>query len=85
MITGQITLNGVSDTELIRILETKARHEGKFNFTPQQLQPTSQNVGGKAVPRYNNANLQWNSEEGGKIVIDLARKLLLEAEGSPAQ
>jgi hypothetical protein len=85
MITGQVTLNGISDIELIHILEAKSKHEGRFSFNPQQLQLTSQSQGGKVVPRYNNAILSWNSDEGGKIVLDLLRRLLHEAASAPGQ
>ena len=37
---GNLVLNGVTDAELVKILEVKMRHEHTLNFNPQQMQPT---------------------------------------------
>jgi hypothetical protein len=74
--TGTITLNGISDRELIQILESKIRNEGKFTFNPQLLQlnqgRTSQETS------YNNAIFTWTSEEGLKAIHDITGLLLSE-------
>jgi len=36
-ITGNIVLNGITDPELVKILEIKIRHEKNLNFNPQQM------------------------------------------------
>jgi hypothetical protein len=38
--TGNLVLNGITDAELVKILEVKMRHEHSLNFNPQQMQPT---------------------------------------------
>lgn len=74
--TGTITLNGISDRELIQILESKIRNEGKFTFNPQLLQlnqgRTSQETS------YNNAIFTWTSEEGLRAIHDITGLLLNE-------
>jgi hypothetical protein len=37
--TGNLVLNGITDAELVKILEVKMRHEHSLNFNPQQMQP----------------------------------------------
>lgn len=71
MKSGTITMNGITDQELVKILDAKIRHEGRFTFNPQQLQVA--NVGGKMV--YNNAVLVWSTEETLKIVLELLTEL----------
>ncbi len=36
--TGNLVLNGITDAELVKILEVKMRHEHSLNFNPQQMQ-----------------------------------------------
>ena len=74
--TGTITLNGITDRELIQILENKIKNEGKFTFNPQLLQlhqgRTSQETS------YNNAIFTWTSEEGLRAIHDITGMLLRE-------
>ena len=71
--TGTITINGITDRELIQILESKMRNEGKVNFSPSALQ--IQNKPGQETA-YNNAILVWTSEEGFKAVHEIIGVLL---------
>ena len=52
---GSLVLNGVSDAELVKILEVKMRHEKSLNFNPQVMQvayvPKHQHGQPVAVPR----------------------------------
>jgi hypothetical protein len=77
--TGTITLNGVTDRELIQILESKMRNEGKFNFSPSALQ--IQSKPGQETA-YNNAILVWTSEDGLKAVNEIIG-VLLNKHGLP--
>lgn len=72
--TGTITLNGITDRELIQILESKIRHEGKFTFNPQLLQLS----GGRTSQEtsYNNAIFTWTNQEGLKAIHDITGLLL---------
>jgi hypothetical protein len=71
--TGTITLNGVTDSELIQILESKMRNEDKFTFSPSALQ--IQNKPNQETA-YNNAILVWTSEEGLKAVHEIIGLLI---------
>jgi|SRR6516165_8621564 len=71
--TGTITLNGVTDRELIQILESKMRNEGKFSFSPSALQ--IQNKPNQETA-YNNAILVWTNEDGLKAVHEIIGVLL---------
>jgi hypothetical protein len=77
--TGSITLNGITDSELVKILEFKVKHEGKFTFNPQTLQivpnrpPAQETV-------YNNAIFHWQNEEGLRVVHEIMGYLLKKEE-----
>ena len=75
MTTGSLTLNGVTDEEVIKILEAKKQQEEVFSFNPQQLQPVTRNANGKQLKEYNSAILSWSSERGIQSVIELLRRL----------
>lgn len=77
--TGSITINGITDKELVKILEIKIKHEGKFNFNPQQLQPNGQRPQGQETV-YNNASFNWNSEQGLAAVHEVISYLLKKEE-----
>ncbi len=77
--TGSITVNGISDKELVRILEIKLKHEGKFFFNPQQLQVTSY-PNQPSGTFYNNAVFTWNNEGGLEAVYEIMAYLLKKEE-----
>ena len=68
MTSGSITLNGITEGELITILQHREKSGDKFGFTPQTLQP-AQVAPGKAG--YNNAILTWGDAASFAIVYDL--------------
>lgn len=74
--TGTITLNGITDRELIQILESKIRNEGKFTFNPQLLQLNQGRTGGETF--YNNAIFTWTNEDGLRAIHDITGLLLKE-------
>jgi|GEM_PF-6909030 hypothetical protein len=79
--TGTITVNGITDSELVKILEIKIHHEGHFTFNPQQLQPQQVNRGnGRTETYYNNAFFSWNSEQGLAAVHEVLNFLLKKEE-----
>jgi hypothetical protein len=71
MTSGSMVLNGVSEKNLVTILQFKLTHEGQFNFSPQSLQPAS----GPPNVLYNNAQLNWGNDEQLKLVIQLLTSL----------
>jgi P pilus assembly chaperone PapD len=76
MTNGSVTLNGVTDKQLVAVLEAKIHHEGKVFFNPQQVQqvPAQQpNPEGKTLN--NNVVVSWHNEEGFKAAIELQARL----------
>ncbi len=82
--SGNVVVNGITDVELVKILEIKIRHEGKFTFNPQQLQPNQVNVGGKVQSIYNNAVFAWQNEQGLAAVHEVLSYLLKKEERQEA-
>jgi len=71
---GTMTLQGVTDPELVKILEIKIKHESTFFFNPAGIQPTNtpQNKPGA----YNNVNFSWNAQEGLEATFEVIKMLL---------
>lgn len=73
MNAGNIVLNGISERQLVQILQFKLAHEGQFSFSPQALQQIS------APPPnviYNNAAFSWQNDEQLKLVLELVNSLV---------
>jgi len=86
---GNLVLNGITDPQLVKILEVKIRHENNLNFNPQQMQinpiqTQPQHSGRPAPPQqqqfgnqtYNNVVLGWSSENGLEAVQEIVHYLL---------
>jgi len=78
--TGTVVVNGITDAELVKILEIKIRHEGHFTFNPQQLQPVPAQGGRPATAAYNNAYFTWSTEQGLAAVHEIVGYLLKKEE-----
>jgi hypothetical protein len=76
MTSGNLQLNGITDHELVIILEVKEKHEGKITFNPQQMQSINQPPSGKQV--YNNVTLTWQEHVGLKGVLTILDRLSAE-------
>jgi hypothetical protein len=94
MRSGTLTINGISDKDLIKILEIKTKYEGDLQFMPNAIQPINQapqqphRPGGptaaSAAPReqlYNNAVLNFTTDKGLKAVKEILHHLT-EHEGA---
>jgi hypothetical protein len=81
---GNLVLNGISDTQLVRILDVKIRHEQSLQFNPQQMQVQQMNAGGKVTSMYNNVNLVWVNENGLEAVQEIVHYLLKKEEQQKA-
>jgi hypothetical protein len=77
---GTLVLNGITDPELVKILDVKIRHENSLNFNPQQMQVAQASVGGKIISSYNNVALVWANEDGLEAVQEIVH-FLLKKEG----
>jgi hypothetical protein len=76
MKSGKLTLNGIDDKELVKILEVKMRHEGTLQFPANEMQPGQiQRQGGGPTPGYNNVNLSFNNEQGLEAVKEILHHL----------
>jgi hypothetical protein len=79
--SGSIIVNGITDKELVKILEIKMKHEGQFFFNPQQLQVTNVNRPGQPQESvYNNAVFTWGTEAGLDAVYQIMGYLLKKEE-----
>jgi hypothetical protein len=72
MITGQITLSGITDPGLVIILKVKETHPG-LGFAPQSMQPTT--VGNPARPAYNSVVLSWSNLDGFAAIKEILGQL----------
>ena len=71
MISGSVTLNNLTDHQLIQVMQAKESHEGKIFFDPtaisiMQSPKSSLN---------NNVRFSWNDDEGFKVMLDLCVSL----------
>jgi hypothetical protein len=78
MTSGSVTLNGISDHDLVIVLEVKQKHEGKLSFNPQQMQATTQ--GAPPASSYNNVILGWNGHPGLHAVREILERLNSETK-----
>jgi hypothetical protein len=76
--SGSITLNGITDKELGKIWEIKARNEKAFIFQPNMMQPGGSPQGEQF---YTNVHFQWTGEAGLKIVEEVLA-FILKKEGA---
>jgi hypothetical protein len=76
--TGSLTINGVTDQELVKLLDIKIRHESSIGFNPQQMHTaqTATPQPGKPVPVYNNVILTWVNANGLEAVREVLDTLL---------
>jgi hypothetical protein len=91
--TGNLVLNGITDAELVKILEVKIRHENFLHFNPQQIQPFQGTPPqpGRPQPQpqhgkqaYNNVVLAWTTENGLEAVQEIVHFLLRKEEAAKA-
>jgi len=83
-ISGHITLNGITDKELAKIWEVKARNEKSFLFQPNQMQPVGPPNPNIPEPYYNNVIFNWTGEAGLAIVHEVLTFLLKKEEKAQA-
>jgi hypothetical protein len=82
--TGSITINGISDSELIEILKIKEKHESDMMFNPASMKPHNEIINGQQKQEgYDNAVLAFNNEDGLKAVLGIL-KVLNHEEGTAA-
>jgi len=77
---GSITLNGMTDADLVMILQIKEKHESTLDFSPQQLQATQTTANQPSPGKkfYNNVILIWKNNDGLKAVFQIVENLLRE-------
>jgi len=93
-VNGSITLNGVTDAEMARIWEMKAKHGSKFNFVPgftpnppvpRPGQPYQQQQQQQHQPvTYSNVMFTWSDPAGLSIVHEVITYLLKKEEKTEA-
>jgi len=75
MTNGSVTLNALTDKQLVTVLEAKIRHEGMLFFNPQHVQQAQCNPPRPGVTVNNNVIVTWNNEAGFKAAIELQAEL----------
>jgi hypothetical protein len=70
-------MNGISDRDLVVILEVKEKHEGRLTFNPQQMQPM-QPVPNQPRQGYNNVILGWNDRSALRGIQEILQRLAPE-------
>ena len=80
-VSGNITLNGVTDKELEVIWGFKAKHERAFIFSPQGIQ-TTQNP--KGIPIYNNVTFSYGDAHGLNLITEIVNTLHKKEEEAKA-
>src|SRR5260370_40362862 len=83
MFTGSVTINGVSDKDLVKILEVTIKHEKVVQFNPNQLQVLNTNQPSQQL--YDNVVLIWQNEDGMFAVHKIISILLEKEERSEAK
>jgi hypothetical protein len=78
--SGNITLNGITDQEMVKIWEFKAKYEGAFTFNPQQFQV----VANQGKTYNNNVAFHWTGETGLKVMHEILGYLLKKEEKAEA-
>jgi hypothetical protein len=81
---GSLTLNGLTDKDLVKLLDIKIRHEQSLNFNPQQMQLTNIQTQTGVQQVYNNVVLAWSNERGLEAVQEIVRNLLKKEEAAKA-
>jgi len=73
MTSGNITLNGINDSQIAKIFEFKTTHGAQFviAFNSQQVQQAA-----NQPTMYNNFVLAWSNDAGLKLVLQLVGSLL---------
>lgn len=81
MTFGFVTLNGVTDQQLVKVLEAKIKHEGQLEFNTQQVR---QEVVGQNKSVNNNVTVGWRADQGLLAVIGLLSELVEHEQRSTA-
>ena len=68
---GNISLNGISDATLIKILQTKEKHAAALTFNPQTMQVVKPNP--QTPQTYSNVNIGWSDKNALSGVIEILK------------
>lgn len=74
MYGGSITFNGINDTQLIDILQTRDKHTPGIQFDIATAKQTTS--GNPARVSYSGATVHWTNDAGLTVVHDLIARLL---------
>ena len=79
-IGGSVLLSGVTDAEMVRIWEAKAKHGARLQFNPQQFQ--TNNTAQGAI--YNNVQFTYNDLHSLNVLTELVNELHKKEEPKAA-
>jgi hypothetical protein len=84
---GSLTLNGITDANLVTILQIKEKYEGELEFSPNGMQPVFEPAPGQypqpgrpLEPKqvgYDNAVLSWKHGKGLNAVLEILQAVLV--------
>ena len=66
---GMITFNGVSDAELVKMLEIKEKHESSLDYESSRTTPQQQMRPGAKL--YQNVTFGWRGPDGLKASLEI--------------
>jgi hypothetical protein len=84
MKAGSLTINGITDAELVTILQVKAKFPS-MSFNPHSLQPLMQaapNNNQQKQTGYNNAVISWVNHDGLSGALEILQALAPKAAAS---
>jgi hypothetical protein len=73
-VNGNVTINGVSEKSLLKILKFKVVHEGQFVFNPAQAQQQQPNP--QVPPTYNNVVIGRANDDQMRTVLQVLNLIL---------
>jgi hypothetical protein len=80
--TGNVTMNGITDAELVMILQIKEKHEASIDFHPGQMK-NAQTQSPTPKKFYNEVRLDWRGEDGLRALFQIVEALLAEKKHEP--
>jgi len=75
---GNVVFNGITDSDLVMILQVKEKHEASVDLLPQGMQPQQAQGPTGSKKFYNQVRLDWRGPDGLKALFQIIEGLLSE-------
>jgi hypothetical protein len=73
---GNVSFNGITDSDLVLMLQIKEKHEASIDFLPQGMQAQQAGTPGGSKKFYNQVRFDWRGPEGLKALFQIVEALL---------